>query len=359
MGIEKKLQRPYFNLRGMTLVELLLAMAIAAVILSGVLQLYASSVQNNRVVLSSSIIQENARFAFSLLERDLIQAGAGGCFSMTSAETRQRMVNALKINTGKNNEFDFSRAVLGQDDVGKNGSDRLTVRFFDHKQRILITAYGGDNSGVLRLDTADKDYWSLKQGDIVYIANCARAAVFMLTNVPAGDGVINFSTHSAAPANHAMNPGQENSTLDLKFGDRFVVDENTLDSNMANGSLAYLYAGDSRVIYKIDNSANANSLGGTCTGSQPQYCALFRNNEELVEGVHQFDVLYGWQDGNEVLRYGDWAAVNNAGAELSIDRIQISLAFNSLDHVAKSITQSPMVKQITRVFMLRNQLPVY
>ncbi|WP_370981558.1 prepilin-type N-terminal cleavage/methylation domain-containing protein [Agaribacterium sp. ZY112] len=339
--------------QGLTLVELLVSLTVSAFILAGVVQLYATSSQNSRTFEGAARIQENARYAFTRLERDITQAGSGGCFGLISAESQGRFVNALKNNAAKNQEYDYVHYVLGDttDNSGINNSDSVLLRYADRSKRIQVTAY--DNLGELTLDNTDPDFSDLKQFDVVYVANCVRAAVFMITNAPSSsDGIVNFAIGTAASS--GLNSGQENASQDLSLGDHFALKISASQTRTADVSLPYLFAGESRAKYQVESGQ-----AGTCSASAEQNCVLTRNGEELVEGVHDMQVEYGWQLANGNLRYATWADVATAGAESLIDRIKVTLSLNSVDPAPSLDGSKYMEKQISRVFMIRNQLPVY
>ncbi len=91
--------------QGMTLIEILIAMTLGAFLLSGVIQIYLSSKQSNRMQENMSRMQENGRFAMEFIARDIRGADHKECFSDGS--------------TGGE--------IFGSNDLGLNNSDRITV----------------------------------------------------------------------------------------------------------------------------------------------------------------------------------------------------------------------------------------
>lgn len=65
--------------RGLTLIELMIAMVLGLVVLLGVIGVISANRQNYRATEALSEIQENARTAFELMARDIRQAGDTGC----------------------------------------------------------------------------------------------------------------------------------------------------------------------------------------------------------------------------------------------------------------------------------------
>ncbi len=68
--------KPYQT--GMTLIEILIALLIGAFLLGGVLQIFVSSKQTNRMQENLSRLQENGRFAMNFLTKDIRMAGYWG-----------------------------------------------------------------------------------------------------------------------------------------------------------------------------------------------------------------------------------------------------------------------------------------
>ncbi|HNS58808.1 MAG TPA: prepilin-type N-terminal cleavage/methylation domain-containing protein, partial [Nitrosomonas europaea] len=67
------------NQQGLTLVEMMVAMTIGLVLLGGIITVLSSSQSTYRVNEAMARLQENARYAFQLLSRDIRMAGYRGC----------------------------------------------------------------------------------------------------------------------------------------------------------------------------------------------------------------------------------------------------------------------------------------
>lgn len=102
--------------RGLTLVEIMVALVISLFLLAGLLQMFIGTRQSSRVQENLSRVQENGRFAIDFLSRNIRLAGY-----------RSRAT----IEEGRSFEDKFSgvRAIQGTNDDGTNGSDTLTVVF--------------------------------------------------------------------------------------------------------------------------------------------------------------------------------------------------------------------------------------
>lgn len=69
--------------RGLTLIELMIAMLLGVFLIGGVLQIFVSTKQTYRMQENLARLQENGRFAMNFLERDIRMAGYRSCLSYT------------------------------------------------------------------------------------------------------------------------------------------------------------------------------------------------------------------------------------------------------------------------------------
>lgn len=118
------------RVQGITLVELLVAMALGVVLMAGVMQVFIGSNQTFGVVQAQTHMQENGRFAMEFIGRTIRHAGYDTDISfnaMTNAELKAQRwpeVDAFEANAvvvGKNNDADLPGA--------KVDSDSLSLRF--------------------------------------------------------------------------------------------------------------------------------------------------------------------------------------------------------------------------------------
>ena len=67
--------------QGMTLIEIMIALAIGAFLLGGVIKIFLGSTQSYRMLENLSRLQENGRFALEFMDRDIRQAGYRVCWT--------------------------------------------------------------------------------------------------------------------------------------------------------------------------------------------------------------------------------------------------------------------------------------
>ena len=84
------------RMRGLSLVELMVAMVLGLFLIGGVLSVFVSTRQANRSTDGLSRLQENARIAFEMMARELRAAGGAGCGSSSRVAN---VVNLSDANT--------------------------------------------------------------------------------------------------------------------------------------------------------------------------------------------------------------------------------------------------------------------
>lgn len=347
---------------GVGLIELMVSITIGVFVLAGVMQLYLTSSQNVSSFEGSSRIQENARYTFARLEKDIGQAGNLGCFSFstmnqlqvatvddvtTKTMSNQRLANHLTANTGSGQLYDFTRFIDGENDEGPGAvaTDKIILRFASTEDRYPLE---GKASGQLALSANANGKFS--SGDTAIIADCSTVSVFSVSNV-------------------------SGSNIQYASGDFDQFQAEAAAEVTAEGiSRAYVYGGDSvAVAYFVGTSAAGSAASGTCSDATPQYCALFRetvagNPIEIVEGVQDLQFEFGRvdDDGNLVLKTSDGIddevdSDDNADAEYAwaqIDRVKVTATFNSINNATTNEGMDLLTRTYSQVFVIHNQLPV-
>lgn len=338
----------YSHQRGFTLVELMVSITISTVILAGVLQLYATSSRTQKVQEGSSRIQENARYVFSRLEQDIAQSGYVGCFNFDP----DRITNNLAWESGNGQLYDFGEPLEGGNENGFRQSDILTFRYAAVGSRIPLVERSGPMDDLV-VDHTHPNFAALQQYQIAMVTDCSRASVFMITNAPTAtgvmQGVIQHATGVTSPAG-SLNSGQSNSQLDLEneYG-------HTPGNEVAGGSVSYLYTGTTGGHrYSLGPSQRAVFTGAVdCSDATPEYCALYRNGDEVAEGVQDMEFEVGWTDNSGNVRFGDPLASVDWTA---VDRIKITLELNSIEDVPTAQGSKLHTQTFSRTIMIRNQL---
>ena len=326
---------------GMTLIELMVSITIGMIIMAGVIQLYFTASQTQRSQEGVARIQENMRYLFGKLEEDLSQTGHVGCIPFKGGAGDEALINVLLLDK-KAGFYSFENLLQGQNNTGIRNSDTLIARYFSAAAQIPLKAGMTSQDAPVILDESDSRYKLLKQGDVALVSDCSFADVFMITNDPlTSAGVIehDITTTIDGQSNRLPEFNREYGKTDAPTG----------------ASAAYLFAGSAAAAeWKLGTSAAGTAAGKTCTDAERQYCALFRNGDEMAEGIEDFQVTYGWLNAADVLRYTDASAVVDWN---DVQSVTVTLTINSIQYAPTLEGGNLMSKQVSKTFMLRNQLP--
>lgn len=253
--------------RGLSLVEVMVALLVSLLLLGGVVQVLSSSRQTSRVHEATARMQETGRMALEVLSRDIRMADFWGC-----ATELDSVVNNLAAGTGF---IDFATGGVGGIEGGPGSPDSIVLRGGTDSGLRLEPPYGPQASANIKVEAGN---W-LAQGDIVVVSDCEQGDIFQISNAnPATSGTVVHNTGSTtSPGNYnASNPGCPGSNAHC---------------------LSKIYGNDATLfrVGEITYRIGAGSEG------QP---ALFRNGQEYIDGVEDLQILYGEDsDANSVADY--------------------------------------------------------
>jgi type IV pilus assembly protein PilW len=271
---------------GLSLIELMIAITLGLILITGVLQVFISSKTVYTTQQALSRIQETGRLAVDFLTRDIRMAGYMGCASRSSEMKVSNM-----LNNSTSYKYDFTTAIVGYTaetlpaNHGLNPLPKANTDFF-----VLRGAFGSgvevnknNMSGQLFATLTGVDAGAcadgsnrvsgICQGDILFVTDCTKARVFQVTNITAAGGDANV-IHSGA----GYTPGNANASWGGNSGSD--------DEKFKPGS-------------EILAASNITYFIATGTSGRP---SLWQNtngvNLELLEGVEDMSVRYGI-DNNE------------------------------------------------------------
>jgi type IV pilus assembly protein PilW len=204
--------------RGVTLVELMVALVLGLLITGGVLQVFAANRASYEFNDGLSRLQENGRFALDTLSYRLRLAGYFGCVWGVPVTNDLNSSTSFSFNYGEGlSGFEAAGTNAGDTfaaaatdpansttltdwspslpaDLSANvipGSDVIVIRNGSATAHALITPFVDSNK--VYADAATTDY---AVGDIGVVSDCQKASVFQVTAVAAGGGGIEVS-HAA------------------------------------------------------------------------------------------------------------------------------------------------------------------
>jgi len=315
---------------GFSMVELLVAMTISLLLMSGVVQIFSSSKASYVLQEGTSRLQENARFALGRLSHDIGAAGYLGC--LDSADPVRPFTNDLSDQTAASG-YDFATPLFGSEGTGASGSDTISISRASATTGIRLTAPMDEPVSDLQLDAADNAYLALEQFDILAVGDCGTASVFMITNDPTTSGGVIQHT-SGVPAISGPNLGQSNLNGDL--GNVYGADRASVAGAYRVGTTTYMLC---------------NSTSGAGTSLFMNACGNPAN--ELVEGVQDMQFDYGVDTdtvagADEYLDAGQVAAANQWNNVVSV---RMTLTFDSI----QNIPGNPLTKPFVTTVRVRNR----
>lgn len=324
---------------GLTLVELLVAMTLSILLMTGAISIFLASKESFNVGEDLSRVQENLRFVSARLFKDVTLAGYVGCVPFPEGESLADIstVPGMMTAAAEGRLGDLSKAIIGGEDVGPNGSDSLTVHFALVGSAMPLLrdegslTLGGEEKvekpkGLY--ENTDDDY---KGDEIIVISDCSYAIFGQLTEKP--------STNSVEYTGIAT--GSDGVWI-------------------GNNSPAYYYEMDG-VTYQLvtagpdENDKYVSQLMATRLSAP-------NNPQPLLDGVEDFQVEYGIDLNGDFSaeRYLNWDQIVDGNYQSRIASVRLSLVMNAGDpqkeasgkvlHADKS-----MVKNSVFTIALRNR----
>lgn len=312
---------------GLSLIELMVALFIGSLLLLGAASLL---INNKRIYQTQDQLgrmQESARFAVQRMFNDISMAGYFGCLNDAAA-----ISNNLKPRlTTSGEDYDISRPVEGFENAGSNwlpsnktfsrtpartptpGTDGITVRSMSGM------SYHLDSAAPINSETDDVKVEipegmaldrAIEKDDYVIIADCKGADIFQATEVTPdtpdpGNRILTLK--------HAMSG--DNTTASLhklyqEYENRDTTAEKKSVARVARLNVSRYYI-------------SAGSKNGT---------SLYRNNEELVEGVKDMQLLYGIDSATDDNATPDAYVAAAAGIDWpKVVSVKITLTFEPVD----------------------------
>ena len=303
--------------RGLSLVELMVAITIGALLLGGAVSLFISNKVTYQVTNDLSRLQENARFALEMMVRDIRMAGHFGCVNDLSKVTSnispapaagslwdvssplEGVNNAVATDTWYPSGRNIDTSGLGSAGDLAAGTDAITIRYARGTGEPLT---GGSNTLIDVDDVSD-----FVVNDIAVVSDCGAADVFTITGVSTSNTQItpNNLTRSYEP--------DTNPTVSSYYGVRYYVGNNGITDSDGTPHRS-LYRGQPVLV------------GGTTLTEQPQ---------ELIDGVEQMQLLYGIdadQDGapDSYVRAGS-GALDEAAEWRTVVAVRVAMLLRTVD----------------------------
>ncbi|SFM00579.1 PilW family protein [Nitrosomonas communis] len=301
---------------GFTLIEIMVAMTIGLLLMGGVITILISSHQTYRVNDALARIQENARYAFHILSKDIRMAGYSGC-----AGNDVSTVNTL------NNSVDFlwriGQALEGFEATSATGwtpalppsgaipsplggRDIIVVRGVEGNGTKVIQHPGGTPPGSADLKVTAGS--GVEEGDIVLVTDCLAAAIFQITHISTSsnqDNIVHNMGNIGTPGNSTKELGKE-----FTGGDLIKISTRSYFIRTADNTWPALY----------------RKVGAS-------------DAEELVRGVENMQIEYG-EDLDENWTADSYRTADAVANWEKIVSVRISLLMQSIED---NITSQPQL----------------
>ena len=318
------------DIRGFSLVEVMVALVIGLIITAAVIKIFTMSKATYGLEEGLARVQENGRFAIEFLSRDIRMAGYSGCNSklgLTDASEVANIADPPAAPTTFNPDgikgytYTCASGCTGAlsewtpalpADYGftagevKQGTDVIIIQSASSLSTHLTGITGVTNANIQILNTADIA-GQIQADDIVMISDCKAADTFRASGVSSGAGTITI-----AHAN-SVNTGS---------------------------TLTHLYGNDAELMKLVSTAYYI----GTGASNEP---ALFRKtlsgitpiSQELVEGVEMMKFLFGEDtapnaDGTPDI-YRNLA--NNVGNWRRVVAVRVGIVVKSLSDVDQDV----------------------
>jgi len=351
--------KPAHRQLGMTLIEIMIALLIGAFLLGGVVQIFISSKQTNRMQEGLSRLQENGRFAVNFISKDMRRAGFQGCPSLRNGNVISNVIVSAPVIPA----LTENTLISGVDSISSNwnanacGAGNVCIAGTDAVSLTYGESCGGNLSAAMADVNADIQILAINTCSVnatwaLLVSNCSTADIFRATNDASNSGTA--IQHSALNTAYGMD-----AELFIYRGYTYFIRESTSGA-------------PGRSLWRLDNTK-------VTSGSNPV---------ELIEGIEDMQVLYGVDsddddDGNSTTSAPDGPAnyyvsannipdldINGVPDWFRVISIRISILAVTLDdnlsaqpvsYTYNGATITPADLKIRRVFnttiVLRNRLP--
>lgn len=334
--------------RGLSLIELMIAMALGLMIIAGLAYTFWAGRQSYRMQDNLSRIQENARTALDTMAQDLRMAGFIGCPGLgASSPYVTPVVRAL---TPPAATFTLANAMTGfeagtgwTNNTGITqvaGSDVISLQRASGNGAYLSSAMASSSGDIAIGDNPD----GFANSHVLMISDCGSADLFRASSVA--------NTNPGATITHAST-------------------QNT------SASLSKAYGANARV---MAYQSSTYFIGTSGTGAPTLYRLPWSGNalgapEELAEYVEDMQLTYGVDtDANGTVdqyvaasAVTDWSLVKTVRIRLLVgspeDRVtdttstHVTLRDADADNVADTATDRRLHRAFAMTVSLRNRLP--
>lgn len=328
--------RPHDRQRGLTLVELLIAMVLGLMVIAAAATIFFSNKQTYAATQNLGLVQENARTAFELMARDVREAAGNPC--VNNAPVANVITNPTtrwwtNINSWGEALQGFAAGQAFPDaGFGTGTAQRLegtaALQLFSGDDTVATISAHSTSGSQFTLNTSNHGF---AVGDLLMACNSRQASIFQASSV------------SGATIGHAAggSPGNCSANLGLiAVGDPCDTRE------------PFEYAAPNSVMVELHATRwfIANNANGEPSLYQSRVTPTGVVTSEVASGVRNMEIEYLRRGGTQ---YDTADVIAGAWADVVAARIQLTL--EGPDNVGTD--NQPLQRTLVQVASLRNRNP--
>lgn len=319
--------------RGLSLIELLIAMTLGLLLISGMIAVFAGNKRSSDLNSAMADIQENARFALDSIASEIRMSGFQGCLDLNFVTpnllgnnlptTDLQATAAMGSIIGNGNQWSPPPppGFLTANHEAIPGTHALTLQFGSPATYPLVqtvsTGTVPDTLGPVVVDTTpgiSREDFNLSVGDYGIIADCNGADIFRISSITSGN--------NTATIGHAASVNSSGSFTRIYEGG-------------ADATTKFMRFVSS--VYYVGDTGQTNETGDAITSlyrqSLPYGDMALNPPIEMVSGVEDMRISFGIRTGEESLTYV--LASDALYDPRRIESIRIGLLLNSHDRIAQ------------------------
>ncbi len=339
-------QSPALKAKGMSLVELLIAMTLGLILMTGMIAVFSGNKRSSELNTAMANLQENARFALGALSEDVRMAAYQGCLDARRGSLIVKSADApvplVGFETDGTPRHDFGiTSATGAVVVAANQWEPAIIGGFTPPvvnpaipgTHVLAVQYGSTNdsgiTGPINVGgvpnpngpIVTEDNLNLQPGDLAMIANCDNVDLFTVS-AAAINGNGQTLEHTA--------PRNIDGSLSARYG---------LPNNIAQTRVMRFVSN----IYYIGDTGLENDTGDQIRALYQQsfpYDDPENPPSELVQGIENMRLSFGIRTQN-TLRYV--TANDPLFDPARVESIQIGLIMTSWNAIAEQDDENTYV----------------
>lgn len=282
--------------RGLTLVELMIALVLGTVLLLGVTNVFIAQRQSFRINENLARMQDSARIAFEMMAREIREAGGTPCGTPLVANVVNDVDKSpwLDWSDGGLEGFEGKVAMPGVEfgagtAARVNDTDALKIRSGSVNEGLIITRHT-PASAQFKVNTVDH---GVNDGDILMACDYRQAAIFQVTNAsPGTNDTIVHNSGVGAPGNCSKGLGFP-TDCGSATGNQYSFEKNGFLTRL---SATAWYVGNNgrggRSLYRVENGGAAQEIAEGVTDMQLQY--LTRTGNTMASSYVNADKIASW-----------------------------------------------------------------